>query len=64
MFADDTNLTASGNTSPELYSKLNNDSENMHQWLLADKLTLYTSNTEYMIIGSRQKQKLYRCYCR
>ena len=25
MFADDTNLTASGNTSPELYNKLNDD---------------------------------------
>ena len=55
MFADDTNLTASGNTSPELYNKLNNDLENIHQWLLANKLTLTTSKTEYMIVGSRQK---------
>ena len=28
MFADDTNPTASGNTSPELYNKLNDDLEN------------------------------------
>ena len=33
MFADNTNLTASRNTLPELYNKLNNDLENAHQWL-------------------------------
>ena len=55
MFVYDTNLTASGNTSPELYNKLDNDLENIHQWLLANKLTLNTSKTEYMIVGSRQR---------
>ena len=55
MFADDTNLTASGSTSTQLYIKLNNDLENIHQWLLANKLTLNTSKTEYMIVGSRQR---------
>ena len=55
MFADDTNLTASGSTSTELYNKLNNDLENIHEWLLANKLTLNTSKTEYMIVGSRQR---------
>ena len=55
MFADDTNLTASGNTITELHNKLNNDLENIHQWLLANKLTLNTSKTEYMMVGSRQK---------
>ncbi len=55
MFADDTNLTASGSTSTELYNKLNNDLENIHQRLLANKLTLNTSKTEYMIVGSRQR---------
>ena len=38
MFADETNLTASGNTITELHNKLNNDLENIHQWLLANKL--------------------------
>ncbi|CAB3994264.1 Hypothetical predicted protein [Paramuricea clavata] len=55
MFADGTNLTASSSTSTELYNKLNNDLENIHQWLLANKLTLNTSKTEYMIVGSRQR---------
>jgi hypothetical protein len=49
------NLTASGSTSTELYNKLYNDLENIHQWLLASKLTLNTSKTEYMIVGSRQR---------
>ncbi len=39
----------------QLYNKLNNDLENIHQWLLANKLTLNTSKTEYMIVGSRQR---------
>ena len=51
MFADDTNLRASGDTITELYNKLNNDLENIHQWLLANKLTLNTSKTEYMMVG-------------
>ena len=56
MFADDTNLTASGNTITELHNKLNyNDLENIHQWLLSNKLTLNTSKTEYMMVGSSQK---------
>ncbi len=52
MFADDNNLPASGSTPTELYNKLNNDLENICQWLLANKLTLNTSKTEYMIVGS------------
>ena len=55
MFADDTNLTASGDAISELHNKLNNDLENIHQWLLANKLILNTSKTEYMTVGSRQK---------
>ena len=55
MFADATNLTASGSTSSELYNKLSNDLENIHQWLLVKKLTLITSKTEYMIVGYRQR---------
>ncbi len=29
--------------------------ENLHQWLLANKLTLNKGKTEYMIIGPRQR---------
>ena len=55
MFADDTNLTVSGDTITSIEIKLNNDLENIHQWLLANKLTLNMDKTEYMIAGSRQR---------
>ncbi len=38
----------------ELQERINVDLENVHQWLLANKLTL-NKDTEYMIIGSRQR---------
>ena len=55
MFADDTNITATGQTVQELQTNLNNNLENVHHWLLANRLTLNYNKTEYMIIGSRQK---------
>ena len=55
MFADDTNLTANRDSSDEVITKLNVDLERVHQWLLANRLTLNKEKTEYMIIGSRQR---------
>ena len=55
MFADDTNITITGQTVQELQTNLNNNLEKVHQWLLANKLTLSYDKTVYMIIGSRQK---------
>jgi hypothetical protein len=56
LFADDTNLTVSGATTCEMQEKLENDLNNIHMWLLANKLTLNVDKTEYMLIGSRQRQ--------
>ena len=56
LFADDTNLTANGSTTCEIQEKLENDLNNVHMWLLANKLTLNVIKTEYMLIGSRQRQ--------
>ena len=39
----------------EIEKSLNSKLENIHKWLLADKLTLNINKTEYMIIGSREK---------
>ena len=39
----------------EVEDKLNTDLENVHKWLMANKLTLNMDVTEYMVIGSRQK---------
>ena len=55
LFADYTNLTASGSSIIDIQTKLNNNLENIHQWLLANKLTLNKDKTEYMIAGSRQR---------
>ena len=55
LFADDTNLTAGGCSIIDIQTKLNNDLENIHHWLLANKLTLNKDKTEYMIVGSRQR---------
>ena len=55
MFADDTNISTYGTSAVEIQQHLNHDLENVHQWLLANRLTLNKEKTEYMIIGSRQK---------
>jgi hypothetical protein len=55
MFADDTNLTTHGDSSDEVITKINVDLERVHQWLLANRLTLKKEKTEYMIIESRQR---------
>ena len=39
----------------DIQLKLNNELDNLHHWLLANKLSLNVSKTEYMIIGSRQR---------
>ena len=53
MFADDTSITASSESVEELEALLNSDLDNIYQWLVANKLTLNVSKTEYMIIFSR-----------
>ena len=39
----------------EIEQKLNTDLENVHKWLISNKLTLNVEKTEYMIIGSRNR---------
>jgi hypothetical protein len=54
MFADDTNISTNGKTNDELQERINVDLENVHHWLLENKLTLNKDKTEYVInIGSR-----------
>ncbi len=55
MFADDTHLTFSGADIRDIDQSLNQDLENVSEWLAANKLTLNTSKTEFMLIGSRQR---------
>ena len=57
LFADDTNLTASGNSITRLEAAVNSDLENLKKWLIANKLSLNVAKTEFMLIGSKQMIK-------
>ena len=54
MFADDTNLTAVGETLDEARERAGVDLGNVHKWLRANKL-LNTGKTECVLMGSRHK---------
>ena len=55
MYTDDTHLTYAGDYVDNLQLYLNQDLDNVHNWLRANKLTLNTTKTEFMLIGSRQR---------
>jgi retron-type reverse transcriptase len=55
MFADDTNLTAVGETIDEVEERVSIDMMNVQKWLSANKLSLNLAKTEYVLIGSRYK---------
>ena len=55
MFAHDTNLSCQGKSSSEVKNMSNTDLENVHKWLIANKLTLNEEKTECMLVGSRQR---------
>ena len=55
MYADDTHITYASAYLHSMQSSLNRDLSNIHKWLLCNKLTLNSTKTEFMLIGSRQK---------
>ena len=55
MYADDTHITYASTDLHSMQSSLNRDLSNIHKWLLYNKLTLNSTKTEFMLIGSRQK---------
>ena len=55
MYDDDTHLTNAGSSVDNIQFYLNQDLENVHNWLRANKLTLNMTKTEFMLIGSRQR---------
>ena len=55
MYADDTQLTHIREQQYSQYSAKKSLSENVHNWLRANKLTLNVTKTEFMSIGSRQR---------
>ena len=55
MHADDTHLTFAYNKVSNIDRNLNEDLSRVNYWLTANKLTLNTSKTEFMLIRSRQR---------
>ena len=53
LLADDTNLTASGDSITDIEIAVNSDLENLRKWLMANKLSLNVATTECMLIGSK-----------
>ena len=60
MFAEDTTLTASGESVLDAEVAINHDFANIKQWLsMANKLSLNLVKTEYLLIGSRPVNNLF-----
>ena len=55
MYADDTYITYAGSDLHLIQSSLAHDLEKLRKWLVSDRLTLNATNTEFMLIGSRQR---------
>lgn len=55
MFADNTNLTASGKYLEEMEVRVTYDLSNVKKCLSANKLSLNVAKTEFMLIGSKPK---------
>lgn len=55
MYADDTSITYASNDINEINECVNFDLKKLHIWLVANKLTLNMTKTEFLFIGSRQR---------
>jgi len=55
IYADDTHLTYAGDNADNIQVHLNQDLENVHSRLIANKLTLNMTKTKCMLLGSRQR---------
>ena len=53
-FADDTNLVCFDRSLKSLNNKINNDLRNLTHWLQANKISLHTGKTEYILFNSHK----------
>ena len=58
LFADDTTLLYSSNNLQDLSATVNNELSNIMQWLNADRLSLNTEKTNFMIFRPRGKNEV------
>ena len=59
LFADDTNMLFSDNILQSLEATVNNELKNVCDWLTANKLTLNTKKSNFVIFRPRQKKLEY-----
>ena len=57
LFADDTVLTLSGNSIQELNKQVNLEIKKIYDWLVANRLTLNTGKSKFMIITKKNECK-------
>ena len=55
MYADDTNMTFTACSIPDLQHDMNIDLQFLQNWLVANRLTLNVLKREFMLVGSRQR---------
>ena len=55
LFAHDTNIFITGKNSKEMCDKINEDLENIREWLCCNKLSLNILKTHYMVFTPRNK---------
>jgi hypothetical protein len=58
MFVDDTQINISSNDINIVTNALNNNLKNVSDWLIANKLSLNTKKTDYMVIEYRISSKI------
>jgi len=59
MYANNTHLTFASNDIEMINDVMNHDLSNVNTWLTANKLTLNSSKTKFMLIGSWQRLGTY-----
>ena len=57
LFADDTNLTASGDSIQDVQAAANSNLENLRKCLVARRPSLNVAKTEFILIGSKPMLK-------
>ena len=55
MYADDTNITTSASNFNDTEKLVNEDLDSIKQWLLANKLSINVTKTEYILVCSKYK---------
>ena len=55
MYADDINITFHSRNLTELEDGMNMELINLNTWLTSNNLSLNIAQTEFMVIGSRQR---------